>query len=266
MNLTTTLDQRRQAGSPAGIEDQLRSIRRKIESVVQRGYVILEDGGRRPITGSVSVDEALRLAGYVLQNNCRITLETGVAFGISTLAMMLAHDALESGSSAPEGPPRVHYGVDPCQWSEHHGAAIALHREFGIRSRFELLEGTAHVMLPTLLEKVTLDFAFVDGWHTFDYTLIDFFYIDKLLKPGGAVAFHDASWASKRKVFGYIRTHRRYRPIGMRSVPAVTFAKQLVLALSHASFRRAIYSAQPGLLLWQKIDGEEPGHDFFRNF
>jgi hypothetical protein len=27
---------------------------------------------------------------------------------------------------------------------------------------------------------VQVDFAFMDGWHTFDYTLLDFFYTDKL--------------------------------------------------------------------------------------
>jgi len=41
-----------------------------------------------------------------------------------------------------------------------------------------------------LARGVKIDFAFVDGWHTFDYTLIDFFYIDKILRSGGLVSFH----------------------------------------------------------------------------
>jgi len=34
---------------------------------------------------------------------------------------------------------------------------------------------------------VTVDFAFIDGNHVFEYVLVDFFLIDKLLRPGGAI-------------------------------------------------------------------------------
>jgi hypothetical protein len=69
-------------------------------------------------------------------------------------------------------------------------------------------------MLPKLLERgVTLDLAFIDGWHTFDYTFLDFFYIDKLLRPGGVVLLHDRSWPSKQKVMQFIMTHRRYKEL-----------------------------------------------------
>ncbi len=37
-----------------------------------------------------------------------------------------------------------------------------------------------------------LDFIFIDGWHTFDYTLIDFFYADKLLRKDGIILIDDA--------------------------------------------------------------------------
>jgi len=58
--------------------------------------------------------------------------------------------------------------------------------------------------LPQLLKnKTELDFAYIDGWHTFDYTPVDFFYIDKMLKVRGIVAFNDVSWRSVHKVINF---------------------------------------------------------------
>ena len=52
--------------------------------------------------------------------------------------------------------------------------------------------------------------AFIDGWHTFDYVLVDFFLIDKMLEVGGIVVFDDANWPSIRKVCRYIATNQPY--------------------------------------------------------
>src|SRR5205814_9933840 len=91
------------------------------------------------------------------------------------------------------------------------GAALAALDRAGLRDRFTLLEGPAHLVLPPLVEQsVQLDFAFIDGWHTFDYKLLDFFFIDKMLRPGGIVALHDYQWESTGHVVRFALTHRRY--------------------------------------------------------
>ena len=59
-----------------------------------------------------------------------------------------------------------------------------------------------------------IDFAFIDGWHTFDYAMIDFFYVDLLLKPGGVLVIDDAwSYRAIRKLACYIVKDRRDEPI-----------------------------------------------------
>ena len=76
---------------------------------------------------------------------------------------------------------------------------------------------------------VTIDLAFIDGNHMFDYVLVDFFLIDKLLRPGGIVIMDDLSYPSIRSVCRYVLLYLRYneqapkRPIcqpgeGFRSV------------------------------------------------
>jgi hypothetical protein len=63
-------------------------------------------------------------------------------------------------------------------------------------------------------ERATIDFAFIDGQHTFDYVLVDFFLIDKLLRPGGIVILDDLSYPSIRSVCRYILTNLRYKCVG----------------------------------------------------
>ena len=58
-----------------------------------------------------------------------------------------------------------------------------------------------------------IDFAFIDGHHAFDYALVDFFLIDRMLRPGGIVAFDDAGWPAVRKVCRFVRTSRAYKVI-----------------------------------------------------
>ena len=46
--------------------------------------------------------------------------------------------------------------------------------------------------IPKFLTKKPFDFIFIDGWHTFDYTLVDMFYADRLLRIGGYLLIDDA--------------------------------------------------------------------------
>ena len=55
-----------------------------------------------------------------------------------------------------------------------------------------------------------IDFAFLDGQHTFDYVLVDFFYVDKILSVGGIIVFDDLQYPSVRKVCRYVLTNLCY--------------------------------------------------------
>jgi len=236
------------------------TIRAKIEAVHRRKHVVLSDGTRKQITGAVRTDEAARMAALILERQYRSTLETGVAFGVSTLAICLALDAVKADT--------IHYGVDPEQWSVHQGAAVALHDEHGIQTPLRILEGCSHEVLPALLkEGVQLDFAFIDGWHTFDYTLLDFFYIDKLLKPRGVVAFHDCWMPSKRKVLRYITTHRKYRLLPYPKARLNLSLRRLARSALRGSPDPAFFLARRAdLLMLEKLENWEPNFDYFENF
>jgi predicted O-methyltransferase YrrM len=260
-----------------------------LEDIYRTGTCVDLAGKERRVTGAVPRGDALILQEMVRFVKAKTTLETGVAFGLSTLAICEAlqrgtvPDA-KTGDSPSERPTRgtfpvfaqKHYGVDPEQSTVHGGTALASLKRAGLDSVFELLEGPSHLMLPKLLERgVTLDLAFIDGWHTFDYTLLDFLYIDKMLRPGGVVLLHDRSWPSKQKVIGFIRTHRRYKELPVRSSVRLGFFKWLrrVIAAKWHWLRGAPFGIvtaaianRPEIAAFLKLESFEPDHRFFRNF
>ncbi len=229
-----------------------------------RGTTFDVDGNSRKVTGGISLQEAKFIVSLIRSRNARSCLETGVAYGVSTVAICYALSKIGQA-----GHPCKHYGIDPCQYTEFNGAAIEALRRCGLERFFELLEGPSHLMLPRLLEKrATLDLAFIDGWHTFDYTLLDVFYCDKLLRPGGVLLIHDAYLPSKRKVWRYLFSHRRYRLLeGPAKSPlrrVLSFGNQ-TLKLKPGLGLRLLLSPT-ALLAAEKVEDYEPGYDFFQDF
>ncbi len=70
-----------------------------------------------------------------------------------------------------------------------------------------MIEEKSYIALPALLKKAKFDFIFIDGWHTFDYTLIDFFYSLELLNDGGIIIIDDALHKGVSKCVKYIETN-----------------------------------------------------------
>jgi predicted O-methyltransferase YrrM len=148
-------------------------------------------------SSEISPDESRFLARQVESNpDCRKTLEIGCAFGLSSLA--ICH-AMRDRIGAH------HTIVDPFQSSQWQGAGVQALRRAGFND-FSLVEELSEIALPSLLKEQgeSFDLVFVDGWHTFDHTLLDCFYALRLLKVGGRLVVDDCDWPSVAKVFKYI--------------------------------------------------------------
>jgi hypothetical protein len=66
--------------------------------------------------------------------------------------------------------------------------------------------------LPSLLASVLkVQFVLIDGWHTFDQVLLDFFYVDKILEDGGIVAFDDVVMPAINRAVRYFLNYPNYR-------------------------------------------------------
>lgn len=124
------------------------------------------------------------------------SLEIGMAYGVSTLSICEALAAL--------GRPARHIVADPFQRTQWRGIGLRNVEEAGFASLIDFHEERSEYLLPHLAASgLVLDFALVDGWHTFDQVMVEFYYIDRMLRAGSVVAFDDADRRSVSHVIRY---------------------------------------------------------------
>lgn len=121
------------------------------------------------------------LSNLTPNNNFIKCLEVGMAYGVSAITI-LSNKKCNLIS------------IDPFQSSQWESNGTKLIESFGFSNRHTLIEKPNYIALPELLKINTssFDFIFIDGWHTFDYTLVDFFYSNLLLRIGGIIMIDDA--------------------------------------------------------------------------
>ena len=83
-------------------------------------------------------------------------------------------------------------------------------------AHYRLIELKSEFALPQLLQEREgqYDFIFIDGWHTFDHTLLDCFYATRLLRVGGVLAIDDANYPAIKRVIEFIKTYPCYTEHG----------------------------------------------------
>jgi predicted O-methyltransferase YrrM len=186
-----------------------------LSQMLVSGMVITAHGQSIPLGSSISDEEGRALQHLIRRYKPRTTLEIGLAYGTSALFIC---DALTDVSG------HRHIVIDPAQDGWQRIGLLNLERA-GYGPLVEFHEQPSHRALPALEGAGRrVDFAFIDGWHTFDYVMVDFFYVDLLLNVGGVIAIDDAfSYPAIRKLVRYIATHRRYRPLetGVAARPSV---------------------------------------------
>jgi predicted O-methyltransferase YrrM len=155
------------------------------------------------ITGGIDRAEAGLVARVVSQVDPARSLEVGLGYGFSAITIC--------ASGRRPKTERRHIAIDPHQATHWRNGGLKHIEEAGFADMIDLRADYSYRALPQLeLEKVSLDFAFIDGWHTFDYVFVDFFFIDKMLREGGVVMFDDADWPSIRPVIRYIVSNLPY--------------------------------------------------------
>lgn len=190
---------------------------------------IYRDANEQLKRSAISVAEGRFLASMITSRNVRRTLEIGCANGLSSLFIC---DALS------RNPDPRHVIVDPFQSAHWKGRGVANLKAAGF-DFWELIEQTSDEALPSLLARGDrFDFVFIDGSHTFDNVLLDFFYAQRLLNVGGVVVFDDVSMAAIRHVIRYVFNYPNLTPIG--SVPYGSWRRKLLNMVKRTA----------GILMW----------------
>ncbi len=166
-----------------------------IRRIYESGTVTTPAGDTYPLNAAIPPDAGDVLFRAIADDRTVVkTLEVGCAYGLSSLHICSALAGREGAG---------HTIIDPFQNSECHGVGIHHLKSAGF-DFFDLIEERSEFALPRLAERgETFDLVFVDGWHTFDHTLVDCFYGNRLLRTGGYLAIDDTDWPAVRRAADY---------------------------------------------------------------
>ena len=220
---------------------------RHASEVLKEAY---RSSGEKPIDAAIPSVFAQALTEQVHRQQPKLAIEIGMANGMSTLAILAGLPADGKLIS-----------IDPNQESQWRDAGRRLVALTDAGIKHELREAPDFLALPDLIrEKQSVDFAYIDGMHTFDYVALDTFYIDKLLRVGGIVAFNDCGFRSIHKFLRFFRSHRHYMEIDV-GLPADFRGRNPLVTLLRRFEGRSNQDRY-----FRKLDCWEPEHNFFRNF
>jgi predicted O-methyltransferase YrrM len=151
----------------------------------------------------------------------RRILEIGMADASSTLALLEATRDLDGATVV---------SIDPFQFADPPGASgygiqgrgVANVGAAGFAGRHTCIAEPDYLALPDLVRRgAVFDLVVIDGYHSFESTLLDFIYADKLLRVGGLVAFHDSALPAVYKAVRYVMTNTAYEVVGPRPEPVL---------------------------------------------
>ena len=203
-----------------------------VRETLTRAFPGLPLKAQRAFTrAGMSPEELVRLHELVLQNKCSNVLEIGMGSGTSSVVMLSALETIGGRLTS----------VDPFQTSSFKRAGRERVEQLGHAGRHRLIEKPDYVAMPELVTAGEhFDMVLVDGYHSFDYTLVDMFFADLLLRPGGILAVHDSSWPAVLKSIAFFEAHKDYTRIS----PAPLLARRTLV--QKIVGRLSIYAGGPG--------------------
>jgi predicted O-methyltransferase YrrM len=183
------------------------SVIQKIDDIYRAGSVAGRSGTMHRLHSAIDPEKG-DLLFNIIRGDLSIvkTLEVGCGYGLSSLFIC---SALQERQEA------AHTIIDPFENGYWDGVGIKNLEDAGLHF-FTLIERSSEFALPTLLEQGEgqFDFIFIDGWHTFDHTLLDCFYATRLLRVGGYLAIDDVNFPSVRRAVEFLRRYPCYELAG----------------------------------------------------
>ena len=150
---------------------------------------------------SVTPAEAEALREWVEREGARQTIEIGLGYGVSALAV--CEGLVRNGRDGA-----CHVVVDPFQETRFEGRGLRLLEEAGRTSLVELHPEESQLVLPRLVaEGRSFDLAFVDGNHRFDGVFLDLVYLGRLVRGGGIVFLDDYQLPAVARAVSFCTTN-----------------------------------------------------------
>ncbi|HQY21406.1 MAG TPA: class I SAM-dependent methyltransferase [Ignavibacteria bacterium] len=238
-----------------------------LEEILKTGFTQKLDGSPHKVIGQISEEEGLLIQECAKECRANTSVEIGLAFGTSALFIC---ESLRKNKNTK------HTIIDPYQNFDHSYGGIGLNnlKRAGFENIVRFIEKPSHLGLAQLeSEKVMVDLAFVDGWHTFDHVIVDFFMVDKILHEGGIVIMDDSDWPAIEKVCSFISSNRSYEFIRGTSPRTTSNGKEknvnnkrITEKFKNVINKTKTQKKQYGAMAFRKISHDKRSWDHFIDF
>ncbi|WP_204025488.1 class I SAM-dependent methyltransferase [Micromonospora andamanensis] len=147
------------------------------------------------------------LRDLLIREGVETVVEVGLAYASSALAI---GEALVTVNS----PRPRHIIIDPFQDQAYSNVGWDLLQAAGLDSIARLVRTWSSIALPELVtEGLVADAAFVDGSHRFHEVFVDFYFLRKIIRPGGLIVIDDDWTPSVRTAVRYYENNLGWTPI-----------------------------------------------------
>lgn len=214
-------------------------------------------------------EQCLFLQKIISDNGFSRSVEVGLAFGISAIA--IAEEVVKNGGS--------HIAIDKFEVTAWGSNGLHLIEQAGLKDKIEFHEEYSHVALSKFLsEGRQFDFAYIDSTKLFDYLMVDFFFLDKMLTEGGVIVFDDVAFPGIRKLLRYLSQLPHYKVYGSfkKNLPnaydskTASVLKKLPKAEKYLSPKILLSDFELGVgtycVALQKVGEDERKYDWHKDF
>jgi len=183
---------------------------RHLKNIFESGKVTDKDGHIHKLSSGISIKEGLYIQQIIKEIRPKFSLEVGLAQGISTMFICETLKEICANKHIVIDPYQIEAADQAFSWN---GLGLYNLEQCSYNDIVDFKNERSEIELPKLVEQgLKIDFAFIDGLHTFDQVLLDFYYINRILNVGGVVVFDDSSMKSVNKAINYIRNYPAYVP------------------------------------------------------
>ena len=228
-----------------------------LDEMLASGKAYDAEGREFVLHSGLGANASQKITGLVRQLSAKRTLEVGMAMGCSTLSIL---EGLSSDG--------LHTAIDPNQTLKGgygwYGIGLESVRRAGFADRFHLIEQPSHLALPQLLAAGELyDFILIDGWHSYDYAFVDYFYSDLLLRDGGILVIDDWRMLQVYQVTRFIETHKPYEKLGPRTNNSVSSKVNNVRL--HLTGKTINETEWGSIVAYRKLQSAQVRSDFYHS-
>ena len=197
---------------------------------------------------NVNAREGNLLSTIIKDHKHSKILEIGMAYGISSMYMLMA---LEDNKLQHNLPSVSLTSIDPNQSTQWKSIGVDNVTALKMPHYHTLIEEVSEIALPMLWkESRQYDLVFIDGFHTFDNTLIDVYFAVRLVNMFGFIIIDDIQHPGVKNVIEYIDTNYKH-------LKRINYAEPTSNKYTYTSKTMGIY---------QKISKDSRPWDFHKEF